>query len=306
MKVMKNLPLVLSLLGLFHCLAFSTEVGTTGMGFLKIRTSARPLGMGNAFVAVADDISAMAWNVAGLATLEQQELLFTHFNYIDGIGYSNLLYCIPGKRGTIGFGFAIQSFTIDEIDAQYNYRGEMAIRNAVFSLAYSLKLGDSFAYGCGIDLFSSTIGNYSLTSYGLNFGSLYFAPYDIIVGLSVQNIGPEFAYESKTFVGEKQSLPSTYIIGVTKKLTFYGDTLLVTSDIVKDYAMRLNVGIEYKLLNLLTLRVGRRIGYDTGSFAFGMGINYKLEALDYFQFDYAFFPMSELGSTHCYSLISKF
>lgn len=306
MRVLKNLFLMLGLLGVFHCPAYAAGVGTTGMEFLKVRTSARPLGMCNAFVAVADDISTMAWNVAGLATLEQQELLFTHFNYVDGVGYSNLGYGMPGKRGTIGFGFAIQSFTIDEIDAHYNYRGEMAIRNEVFSLVYSLKFGDSFAYGGGIDLFSSTIGDYSLTSYGVNFGSLYFAPHDFIVGLSVQNIGPKFAYESKTFVGEKQSLPSTYIIGVTKKLTFYGDTLLVASDIVKDYTMRLNIGLEYKLLNLLTLRVGRRIGYDTGSFAFGMGIDYKLEALDYFQFDYAFSPMSELGDTHCFSLISKF
>jgi len=306
MKILKKLFLGLGLSAIFHCAVFATGAGTTGMEFLKIRTSARPLGMCNAFVAVADDISAMAWNVGGLATLEQQELLFSQFNYVDGLGYTNLGYGIPGKKGTIAFGFAIQAFTIEEIDVQYNNRGEMAIRNEVFSLAYGLRFTDSFACGAGIDLFSSTIGDYSLTSYGVNFGSLYFAPYDFVVGLSVRNIGPKFAYESKTFVGEQQSLPSTYIIGVAKKSTFHENTFLITSDIVKDYTTRLNIGIEYKLLNLLALRAGRRIGYDAGNFTFGMGIEYKPEALDRFQFDYAFSPMDDLGNTHIFSLITKF
>jgi hypothetical protein len=119
-------------------------------------------------------------------------------------------------------------------------------------------------------------------------------------------MGPKCAYKSEVFTGEKQSLPSTYMIGVTKKLAFNGDTLLVTSDIVKDYRIRANAGVEYKLSNLITLRAGRKLGYDADNFALGLGINYKATALDYFQLDYAFSPVGELGNSHIFSLITKF
>lgn len=46
--------------------------------FMMDGGGARPLGMGSAFVAVADDASATFWNPAGLASVEQRELLVMH------------------------------------------------------------------------------------------------------------------------------------------------------------------------------------------------------------------------------------
>ena len=286
------------------CFAGGDKVGTTGMEFLKIRSAARPLGMNSAFVAVADDISTLAWNVGGLANLSQQEFIFSYFNYIDGIGYYNLGYAIPGKFGTLGFGFSFQSFTLEEMDAQYNSKGEIVMSDMVVSLAYSQKFRELFTLGVGIDVFSSKIGHYTLTSYGVNLGGLYFAPQGFTVGFSVQNIGPKCAYKNDDFIGEKQSLPFTIIMGVSKKLL--ADKILLSSDIVNDHTLRGNMGAEYRLYKILALRMGYKTGYDTGSFTFGMGINFEPQALDHFQFDYAYLPMGDLGATHCVSIITRF
>ena len=43
-----------------------SKVGTTAAQFLKIGVGARAIGMGGAFVAVADDATAIYWNPAGI------------------------------------------------------------------------------------------------------------------------------------------------------------------------------------------------------------------------------------------------
>ena len=50
-----------------------TKVGTTAAKFLSIPVGARAVGMGGAFVAVADDASSLYWNPAGIARLSQSE-----------------------------------------------------------------------------------------------------------------------------------------------------------------------------------------------------------------------------------------
>src|SRR5215468_8588160 len=49
------------------------KVGTFDGQFLKIGIGARAAGMGGAFVAVADDPSAVFWNPAGLARLDEDK-----------------------------------------------------------------------------------------------------------------------------------------------------------------------------------------------------------------------------------------
>jgi hypothetical protein len=40
--------------------------GTSGSQFLGIEAAARPMGMGGAFVSVADGVTSLGWNPAGL------------------------------------------------------------------------------------------------------------------------------------------------------------------------------------------------------------------------------------------------
>src|SRR5213083_1097212 len=53
--------------------------------FLKIQVGARALGMGGAFVAVADDATAPYWNPAGLVYLPYREVLPQHSEKFGGL-----------------------------------------------------------------------------------------------------------------------------------------------------------------------------------------------------------------------------
>jgi hypothetical protein len=59
------------------------KVGTFDGQFLKIEVGARATAMGGAYVAVADDASAVFWNAAGIARIEpdKSELSLNHANW---------------------------------------------------------------------------------------------------------------------------------------------------------------------------------------------------------------------------------
>ncbi|MEI6845724.1 MAG: hypothetical protein WCK36_01600, partial [Candidatus Firestonebacteria bacterium] len=81
--------------------------------FNMINSSARALGMGNAFVAVADDITSILDNPAGLANLSSLEATFTGSKVAWGIdsideSFTALGYSVKGL-GAVGVGY--YSFT---------------------------------------------------------------------------------------------------------------------------------------------------------------------------------------------------
>ena len=47
--------------------------GTTAADILKIGVGARAIGMGEAYVAQADDVSSLYWNPAGLALMQERQ-----------------------------------------------------------------------------------------------------------------------------------------------------------------------------------------------------------------------------------------
>src|SRR4029077_18132794 len=64
--------------------------------FLRIGVGARALGMGSAFVGLADDGTAAYWNPAGLATLSEHQLTAMHAGQLGSIAQSDCLsYVMP-------------------------------------------------------------------------------------------------------------------------------------------------------------------------------------------------------------------
>ena len=52
--------------------------GETGFAFLKLGVGARAMGMGSAYVAIADDPTALYWNPAGLASVTKTQVTAMH------------------------------------------------------------------------------------------------------------------------------------------------------------------------------------------------------------------------------------
>jgi hypothetical protein len=64
--------------------------------FMLIGNGVRPLGMGGAFAAIADDYSAIYWNSSGIAQIKESEIGLSHaFLYQNLAAYDNLAFIKP-------------------------------------------------------------------------------------------------------------------------------------------------------------------------------------------------------------------
>ena len=99
-----------------------------------VGSGARALGMGGAFIAVADDATAASWNPGGLPQLERPEV--------------SLVYSYNLLRESFGCGQQLDHHGTDEVDfgslnylsVVYPFRRTLAGRNVVVSLNYQRKL----------------------------------------------------------------------------------------------------------------------------------------------------------------------
>lgn len=116
--ILKWLHLVLFVFSAFPLIA-DGDAGQAGL-FLRYGTGGRALGMGRAFVAVADDASGIVWNPAGLVGAKHAELTtmysnlyydsqFAHFGFVLPRPMQNinnkLANFLIGPESAVGFGW---------------------------------------------------------------------------------------------------------------------------------------------------------------------------------------------------------
>jgi len=87
--------------------------------FLKVPVGARAIGMGGAFVAVADDATASFWNPAGLVFLPYREVLFQHSEQFGGLENHDYLSGVMPLGGPSGkqaaLGASLVRLAVDDI-----------------------------------------------------------------------------------------------------------------------------------------------------------------------------------------------
>jgi hypothetical protein len=121
---------------------------------------ARPAGLGNAFVGVADDINAIYWNPAGLAWLQHPELGSSHY-----LGDKNetdvdhcVALCLPFSRFALAGSYAYDSMDdlpvwIGEDPYQGDVTGEMAAKAHQWRVAGAVVVSEKaqVALGASVD-----------------------------------------------------------------------------------------------------------------------------------------------------------
>lgn len=120
--------------------------------FEDLGIGARVPGMGNAFVAVADDINSIYYNPSGLSSLERPKVMASHALLFSGLsdgsslGLSNLAAVLPLREGRLGtFGVLWNQFSLTgvyserTIQASYGYRFPKTSKFSKFAAGASFK-----------------------------------------------------------------------------------------------------------------------------------------------------------------------
>ena len=110
-KISTTFLLGLSLL-FGHVAVHATPESRAAVLFLLIEPGARAIGMGESYVAIADDATASYFNPAALAGQTDSKINFTHSKWLPGLAddlsYEFLAYSSPVSGwGNIGFNVSL-------------------------------------------------------------------------------------------------------------------------------------------------------------------------------------------------------
>lgn len=299
------------------------RAGTAGMQFLKIPVDPRSAGMGESFIAVVNDASALYWNPAGMTIADSQRIhlqgaytrYFADITMNYGAGFIKLKneHCI---------GISVTHLNSGEMDVTTEFQPfgtgqKFSATNTAIGISYAKKLTDNFAFGL-----TSKYANESI--FGLRTNTLLFDlgfQYDIgyknlRFAVTMTNFGfnvkPKGELEVIRLAGtqnvnsfEQVTVPSMFKVGFAwdavkndnHLLTFAGQLNHPT-----DNKETFNLGVEYSWNRLLYFRTGYQLGADEShipSFGFGLKFTQRFGA---FRIDYAFTNKERLGFTHKFGL----
>lgn len=291
----------------------------TGAAFLKIPVGARAVGMGNAFTAKADDMTAIYWNPGGLAALSRREMGGTHTKLYQDMSYDFLGYAHPSAAGTFAGSLAYLSVGKMEGRGETGERlSDFTASDMVFSLAFGRKIRPgNIPIGAGISVkfIQSRIADSHAETFAVDFGAVYQTVFSngsgMGIGLAVQNVGPGLK-----FISQNSPLPLAIVTGLSYNLPAGSALALDVKYEPRDRKTTISVGTEYFLFSSVCLRTGYlaniagglRYKSDSKKFleqfkGLGAGVGLRFSP---FSFDYSFAPFGELGDAQRVSLSARF
>ena len=271
------------------------KVGTTGLQFLKIGVGARAVAMGEAFIALANDATAMYYNPAGLSQLQEREVFFSLTQWPADIQYGYVGLAIPTEKfGTVGFN--VGALTTGEMKRTIPYKGwtgeYFSATDWVAGISYSRGLTDKFAIGGNVKFIAEYLDKEHVMTWAADFGTIFdIGVRNLKFAMCITNFGPNVKYISEEF-----SMPISFKIGGIVQVMQWNDNsimMTVEGSHPNDNVEQVAIGAEYTFRDMVALRGGYRgfmmleekdraveIGQKTidvdeplEGFSFGAGIN---------------------------------
>jgi hypothetical protein len=299
---------------------------------LIIPPGARADALGQSYVAIADDPTAIYWNPAGLAGLKGKNVAFMHSQLIPELApdvYYEFLGYTHEVEGLGTLGLSVVYLTYGSWQATSPEGQDLGTYNSYeisIGASYGVKVHEDFWTGVNVKWIRESLVPATLndleegvgTSFALDAGILYRGLHDRVrLGATVQNIGP-----SLTFIDANQKAPLPRNLRVGTAIDLYkGSSFGVLGSFevnkpligvlgdFKDFMKRdrtLNGGLEGTIGDFLALRWGRIHDPDGDIKGNTWGGGIALKNLG-FRFDYATVPKAQgIGREDKFSLSKSF
>jgi len=294
------------------------RAGISTAQFLKIGVGGRATAMGDAFIAVANDVSSLYWNPAGLVLAEQNEIMFSHNTWVVDIGHEFLGGAYHISSNDV-IGLALTSLHMDDMPVttevnpfgtgQYFSFGDFSV-----AATYSRRMTEQFSFGATIRYFEETLDKLKMRGVLVDLGTYYWTGLGSTrFAVTISNFGNELAPDGKVvlFGGRTNenwqsfSPPTMFRIGFAFE-PYQTDDHRVTASVQlnhpNDNSENVSTGFEYSWNEMFFIRGGYKFNVEEQDISFGAGVNMDLDIAS-FTLDYSFANFERLGSAHRFSII---
>lgn len=301
------------------------KLAQTGFQFLSIVSDARAASMAEAMTSLQTYSSSLFFNPAGMAGMQNFiEISASSNQWIADIKHYTLGIAINPFEGRFGvIGFSAQSVNYgdfygtrirSDIDAGYEDTGIFSVNAIAVGVGYAKLLTDRFCVGGQIrwvqqDLGESVIplnsrldtihtGYYvadtsrtanKLSPLIFDFGTQFKTGIkSLVFGMSVRNFSKEVKYAKEGF-----QAPLVFTLGISMNVMDIVDinpldqalNMSIDASHYRDHPEQLKIGVEYRVMDVLSLRGGYITNNDESGITYGVGVS-KFG----FAFDYAYTP----------------
>ncbi len=311
-----------------------TVFGKYAGEFMAIGVGGRALGMGGAFTAVANDITAGYYNPAGLANLNYPQISLMHAEHFGNlVNYDYGSVAIP--FGTdMTFGISAVRLGVDGIpdtrEALVDPEGnvvyditdprnkidpslitEFSDQDWVFYLTFAKRHSENFYWGANVKIIRRDIAEFGATGIGFDVGALYTPIENLYFGANIQDVTTTLVAWS---TGRNELVSPTAKVGAAYMLKILGGIVTPALDLDVRFENRrssaygnlgpvsfdAHAGLEYTFKNLFSIRGGYN---DVKQFTVGAGIKLPKLNIDYSFARFSYAELDRLPDTHRISLI---
>jgi len=313
-----------------------SKVGTAAAQFLKIGVGARAMGLGGSFTALANDVSTLYWNPAGITNLRGFSFAVTHTEWFANIShdFAGVVYSLSSSDiialNVIALNTGEQEVTTvtqPEGTGVYYDVSDLAI-----GLSYARTLTDRFSVGLTVKYIQQNLYNESANTFAVDIGTfLRTGFHDLVIAMNMSNFGGGMQLEGRDLITltdinnqvsgnynpdaqlktEPWPLPLIFRVGIALDLVGGNDpiirsennrfTLAIDGVHPNDNTEKVNIGSEYAWNENIFARLGYKINYDVETWTFGVGLKFNIGS-NQVGFDYALVDFSDLGKVSQISL----
>ena len=330
----KSAFLFTTLILLSSSLQAQTVIAKYAGEFMALGVGGRALGMGGAFVAVANDVTSGYYNPAGLANINYPQLSLMHSEQFGNlVNYDYGSVAIPFQND-MSFGLSIMRLGVDGIpdtrkaliDANnngvidindndrldYSRISEFSNQDWAFYLTFAKRQTDDFYWGINAKIIRRDLAEFSATGIGFDVGAYYIPMENLFLGANLQDATTTLVAWSP---GRNELVSPTLKVGAAYKvIEFLGGYIMPALDFDirfenRRFASNFNVGpvsfdmhagLEYTFKNLIYVRGGYN---DVKQFTVGAGVKLPKLNIDYSFARFSTSAVERLDDSHRISIM---
>src|ERR1035437_953108 len=187
------------------------RVGISTAEFLKIGVGSRASALGDAFVAIANDASALYWNPAGLVQFTENQVIFSHNMWVVDINH-DFAGAVYHLDETNAFGVAFTSLSMQDMPVTTEFQptgtGEyFGFSDIALALSYSRKMTDQFSFGGTVRYIEETLDKLKMRGFMIDLGTFYWTGLGTTrFAVAVSNFGNQLAPDGKVVLVGKRTI----------------------------------------------------------------------------------------------------